>query len=73
MWSGIGLCMAGAVGLVVGGVLDVDRVDPWASVAGGTAGLAGLALTAYTLFRQPGRGDAFSGCESEHGGSVMGL
>ncbi|MEU6848038.1 hypothetical protein ABZ930_39910 [Streptomyces sp. NPDC046716] len=50
MWSGIGLCAAGAVGLLVGGVRDVDAVDPWASVMGGAAGLIGLALTVYALF-----------------------
>lgn len=49
MWTGIGLFVAGAVGLVVGGLLDVDAADPWASVAGGTAGLLGLALTVYAL------------------------
>lgn len=49
MWSGIGLCVAGAAGLVVGGLLDVDAADPWASVAGGAAGLVGLALTIYAL------------------------
>ncbi|MFF9095586.1 hypothetical protein ACF1AX_20925 [Streptomyces sp. NPDC014802] len=50
MWGGIGLCAAGAVGLLVGGVLDVQAADPWASVAGGAAGLVGLALTVYALF-----------------------
>jgi hypothetical protein len=50
MWTGIGLCVAGAAGLVVGGVLDVDAADPWASVAGGATGLVGLALTIYALF-----------------------
>ncbi|MFJ2828975.1 hypothetical protein ACIPC1_15575 [Streptomyces sp. NPDC087263] len=49
LWTGIGLCAAGAVGLVVGGLLDVDAADPWASVAGGAAGLVGLALTLYVL------------------------
>ncbi|MDQ0605282.1 hypothetical protein QF037_009627 [Streptomyces canus] len=49
MWTGIGLFVAGAVGLVVGGLLDVDAADPWANVAGGTAGLLGLALTVYAL------------------------
>ena len=49
VWTGIGLCVAGAVGLVVGGVLDVDAADPWASVAGGAAGLVGLAVTLYAL------------------------
>lgn len=39
----------GAVGLAVGGVLDVDAADPWASVAGGAAGLLGLAVTLYAL------------------------
>ena len=50
MWTGIGLCVAGAVGLVVGGVLDVDAADPWASVAGGAAGLVGLALAVHGFF-----------------------
>ncbi|MDQ1047322.1 hypothetical protein [Streptomyces sp. V4I2] len=50
MWTGIGLCVAGAAGLVAGGVLDVDAADPWASVAGGAAGLVGLALTIYAVF-----------------------
>ncbi|MEU0411285.1 hypothetical protein ABZ307_26170 [Streptomyces griseorubiginosus] len=49
VWTGVGLCVAGAVGLVVGGVLDVDAADPWASVAGGAAGLIGLAVTLYAL------------------------
>ncbi|MFD3617044.1 hypothetical protein ACFWWT_17745 [Streptomyces sp. NPDC058676] len=54
MWTGIGLCAAGAAGLVVGGVLDVDAADPWASVAGGAAGLVGLALTIHALFSDGG-------------------
>ncbi|MBT2673855.1 hypothetical protein J7E95_24075 [Streptomyces sp. ISL-14] len=37
------------MGLAVGGVLDVDAADPWASVAGGAAGLIGLAVTLYAL------------------------
>lgn len=49
VWTGIGLCVAGAVGLVVGGVLDVDAADPWGSVAGGAAGLIGLAVTLYAF------------------------
>lgn len=52
LWTGIGLCAAGAVGLVVGGLLDVDAADPWASVAGGAAALIGLALTLYVLVTQ---------------------
>ncbi|WP_406168861.1 hypothetical protein OIE52_27990 [Streptomyces canus] len=55
VWTGVGLCVAGAVGLVVGGVLDVDAADPWASVAGGAAGLIGLAVTLYA-FLGPGPG-----------------
>lgn len=50
MWVGIGLCAAGAVGLLVGGVLNVDAANPWASIAGGAAGLVGLALTLYAVF-----------------------
>ena len=50
MYTGIGLCAAGAVGLVVGAIIDVDAADPWASVGGGAAGLLGLALTLYTYF-----------------------
>ncbi|MFF8357163.1 hypothetical protein ACF063_27365 [Streptomyces chartreusis] len=49
VWTGVGLCVAGAVGLIVGGVLNVDAADPWASVAGGAAGLIGLAVTLYAL------------------------
>jgi hypothetical protein len=49
VWTGAGLCAAGAVGLVVGGVLDVDAADPWAGVAGGAAGPIGLAVTLYAL------------------------
>ncbi|MDX2695709.1 hypothetical protein [Streptomyces ipomoeae] len=45
LWTGVGLCAAGVVGLVVGAVLDVDAADPWASVAGGVAALIGIALT----------------------------
>ncbi|MGQ4388970.1 hypothetical protein [Streptomyces sp. SAS_270] len=56
MWTGIGLCAAGAVGLVVGGVLDVQAADPWASVAGSVAGLIGLALTIYALMGQTAAG-----------------
>lgn len=41
----MGLCAAGAVGLVAGAALDVDAADPWASVAGGVAALIGIALT----------------------------
>ncbi|MFF7793016.1 hypothetical protein [Streptomyces sp. NPDC007991] len=51
MWTGIGLCAAGAVGLVVGAVLDVEAADPWASVAGGAAALIGLALALYAGFQ----------------------
>ncbi|WP_369234343.1 hypothetical protein AB5J56_21305 [Streptomyces sp. R21] len=54
MWTGIGLCVAGAVGLVVGAVLDVEAADPWASVAGSVAGLVGLALTLYAFLSRPG-------------------
>ncbi len=53
MWAGIGLCVAGAVGLIVGAILDVDAADPWASVAGGAAALIGLALPLYAYFGQP--------------------
>ncbi|MER7377455.1 hypothetical protein [Streptomyces lanatus] len=49
VWAGVGLCVAGAAGLIVGGVLNVDAADPWASVAGGAAGLLGLAVTLYAL------------------------
>ncbi|GGX12886.1 hypothetical protein GCM10010383_48600 [Streptomyces lomondensis] len=62
MWTGIGLCAAGALGLVVGGVLDVEAADPWASVAGGAAGLVGLALTIHALFS--GRGGGTPGASS---------
>ncbi|MEV5314492.1 hypothetical protein [Streptomyces sp. NPDC052610] len=51
MWTGIGLCVLGAVGLVVGAVVDVEGADPWASVAGGVAGLLGLAVTVFALVR----------------------
>ncbi len=51
MWTGIGLCAAGALGLVVGAVLDVEAADPWASVAGGVAALIGLALAVYAGFQ----------------------
>jgi hypothetical protein len=51
MWTGIGLCVLGAVGLVVGAVVDVDGADPWASVAGGVAGLLGLAVTVFAFTR----------------------
>lgn len=51
MWVGIGLCVASAAGLVVGGVVDLSQADPWASVIGGAAGLFGLALTLYGVIR----------------------
>lgn len=51
MWTGIGLCAAGALGLFVGAVLDVEAADPWASVAGGVAALLGLALAVYAGFQ----------------------
>ncbi|MFI8218255.1 hypothetical protein [Streptomyces sp. NPDC085932] len=50
-WTGIGLCAAGALGLLVGAVLDVEAADPWASVAGGAAALIGLALVLYGLLQ----------------------
>ncbi|MDT0385880.1 hypothetical protein [Streptomyces dubilierae] len=50
-WTGIGLCVAGALGLLVGAVLDVEAADPWASVAGGAAALIGLALVLYGLLQ----------------------
>lgn len=42
--------MAGAAGLLIGGVLEVKAADPWASVAGGITGLVGLAVTLYGVF-----------------------
>ncbi|WP_406475242.1 hypothetical protein [Streptomyces sp. NBC_01615] len=63
MWTGIGLCVVGAAGLVVGGVLDVEAADPWASVAGGVAALVGLALTIYALFTQPAAPSVTAGGE----------
>ncbi|MER6348221.1 hypothetical protein ACWC10_20110 [Streptomyces sp. NPDC001595] len=51
MWTGLGLCVLGAVGLVVGAVVDVEGADPWASVAGGVAGLLGLAVAVFAFTR----------------------
>lgn len=75
MWSGIGLCVAGAAGLVVGGVLDVDAADPWASVAGGAAGLVGLALTVHALFSGGGGTSAVTagGARSVAAGGSIGV
>ncbi|MEU9954490.1 hypothetical protein [Streptomyces sp. NPDC050982] len=75
MWTGIGLCAAGAVGLLVGGVWDVDAADPWASVAGGAAGLTGLALTIYALLGSsaaPGPDVTASGARSVAAGGSIG-
>lgn len=73
MWTGIGLCVVGAVGLVVGGVLDVGAADPWASVAGGAAGLAGLAVTLYAFLGPgPTGGVTASGTRSVAAGGDIG-
>ncbi|MGW0189693.1 hypothetical protein ACWDV7_28575 [Streptomyces sp. NPDC003362] len=61
MGTGIGLCVLGAVGLVVGAVVDVEGADPWASVAGGVAGLLGLAVTIFALTRGESASDGASG------------
>lgn len=56
--TGIGLCGAGAVAHVGGAVVDVEAADPWASVAGGVAGLVGLALVIHGLLGQRSTGAA---------------
>ncbi|MGW7067084.1 hypothetical protein ACWGII_18690 [Streptomyces sp. NPDC054855] len=74
MCAGIGLCVAGAVGLIVSAVLDVGAVDQWASVAGSVAGLLGLALTLYALRGQPTAPDTSVTAEGKRsiaaGGSI---
>jgi hypothetical protein len=50
LWTGVGLCVAGAVTLVVVAVVDVGKADQTASVIGGIVGLAGLALALYAQF-----------------------
>jgi hypothetical protein len=73
VWTGVGLCVAGAAGLVVGGLLDVDAANPWASVAGGAAGLLGLALTVYALLGpSPAAAVTASGTRSVAAGGNIG-
>ncbi|MDQ0405251.1 hypothetical protein ABVB69_12995 [Streptomyces sp. NPDC000349] len=55
MWTGVGLCGAGAITLVVVAFVDLGRADQAASVTGAVVGLAGLALA---LFAQFGRGSS---------------
>ncbi|MGW8746031.1 hypothetical protein [Streptomyces sp. NPDC055794] len=50
LWSGVGLCGAGAVTLVVVAFVDLGRADQAASVTGAIAGLAGLALALFAQF-----------------------
>ena len=66
MWTGVALCVAGAAGLLVGGLVDVGAADPWASVAGGAAGLVGLAISLYALIGRPAGAEA-SGAVSASG------
>ncbi|WP_329295980.1 hypothetical protein [Streptomyces pseudovenezuelae] len=40
------------VALIVGAVVDVDAVDPWASVGSGIASMWGIALALYAQFEQ---------------------
>lgn len=63
------------MGLIVGGVLNVDAADPWASVAGGAAGLIGLAVTLYALLgpdRAQAAGVTASGARSVAAGGGIG-
>ncbi|MFG2545625.1 hypothetical protein ACGFOM_24615 [Streptomyces sp. NPDC048594] len=50
LWTGVGLCGAGAVTLVVVAFVDLGRADQAASVTGAIAGLAGLALALFGRF-----------------------
>ncbi|QKW25481.1 hypothetical protein HUT11_04565 [Streptomyces seoulensis] len=52
VYAGVGLCGAGMVALIVGAVVDVNAAEPWASVGGGIASLAGIALALYAQFAQ---------------------
>jgi hypothetical protein len=72
MGTGIGLCVLGAVGLVVGAVVDVEGADPWASVAGGVAGLLGLAVTIFALTQGVSGSDGARGASGSEGASGSG-
>ncbi|WP_328872834.1 hypothetical protein OHT76_23515 [Streptomyces sp. NBC_00287] len=76
LWAGIVLCVAGAAGLIVGAVLDVEQADPWASVAGGVAALVGLALMLYASLRpaptEPSSTVTASGTRSVAAGGSIG-
>ncbi|MFB7653993.1 MULTISPECIES: hypothetical protein [unclassified Streptomyces] len=50
MWTGAGLCGAGAITLVVVAFSDLGRADQAASVTGAVVGLAGLALALFAQF-----------------------
>ncbi|MGK5698162.1 hypothetical protein ACSNOJ_35665, partial [Streptomyces sp. URMC 128] len=71
MWTGVGLCAAGALGLVVGAVLDVEAADPWASVAGGVAALIGLALAVYAGFQGSAGTSGTSGAAAGIAGTTV--
>ncbi|MGW5467355.1 hypothetical protein [Streptomyces chartreusis] len=56
-------------------MLNVDAADPWASVAGGAAGLIGLAVTLYALLgpdRAQAAGVTASGARSVAAGGGIG-
>ncbi|MGW4866358.1 hypothetical protein [Streptomyces chartreusis] len=56
-------------------MLNVDAADPWASVAGGAAGLIGLAVTLYALLgpdRTQAAGVTASGARSVAAGGGIG-
>lgn len=50
MWTGVALCAAGAVTLVVVAAADLGKADQAASVTGAVVGLAGLALALFSQF-----------------------
>nr|WTB29507.1 hypothetical protein OG781_08360 [Streptomyces sp. NBC_00830] len=70
MWSGVVLCAAGAVTLIVVAVVDLGKADQAASVTGGILGLVGLALALYTQFGSSSTPPARSGVDASGEGAI---
>ncbi|MFE7777152.1 hypothetical protein ACFU5O_25325 [Streptomyces sp. NPDC057445] len=70
LWTGVLLCAAGAVMLLVVAVVDLGKADQTASVTGGVVGLVGLALALYAQFGPPSTPPARSGVNASGDGAI---
>ncbi|PZT70516.1 hypothetical protein DN402_16430 [Streptomyces sp. SW4] len=70
LWTGAGLCGAGAVTLVVVAATDLGRADQAASVTGAVAGLLGLALALFAQFGGASRAPAAPGTTASGDGAI---